>query len=79
MKQAQDPNGLGRRRPRMATWAQPNDQNIRPITAKEPPPEPQAIRNQERGSDGLVTCPNCGEKVYRLISHQRWKCPKNPK
>lgn len=74
MKQAQDPDGLGRRRPRMATWKQPDNPAIRPVTKPDLPAEPTPVRNQERDKSGRVRCPYCGEQVYRLVSHVRWKC-----
>lgn len=68
---AQEPSGLGRRRPRMAATTVIYNPNIRPWNRPEPPAPPPPPRQLGPNPNAPSTCPRCGEHVERLAVHLR--------
>lgn len=69
--EAQDPQGLGRRRPRMGAKKVVEDSHVRPWNRPEPPEEnkrPKLLGPHPRGP-GI--CPKCNQNVPRLAVHVR--------
>lgn len=71
---AQEPGGLGRRRPRMQAALAKTDHNIRPWNRPEPPAAPPRQRQLGPNPNAAGACPRCGQQVERLAIHLR-KCP----
>lgn len=68
---AQEPGGLGRRRPRMAAATKASDPNIRPWNRPEPPADPPHQRDLGPHPRAPGACPRCGQQVERLAIHLR--------
>ncbi len=68
---AQEPGGLGRRRPRMAAATPPVDPNIRPWNRPDPPAAPPRPRTLGPNPNAAAPCPRCGQQVERLAVHMR--------
>lgn len=68
---SQDPQGLGRRRPRMGAKPQQEDPNVRPWNKPDPPELPQRAKTPGPHPRGPGICPKCGQSVPRLAVHVR--------
>lgn len=68
---AQEPGGLGRRRPRMKAAVATADPNVRPWNRPDPPAPPPRPRELGPNPKAAAACPRCGKQVERLAVHLR--------
>lgn len=68
---AQDPGGLGRRRPRMQARAQEQAENVKAWNRAEAPKVAHDVKTVGPHPRGPGVCPRCGREVERLAIHLR--------